>query len=167
MTMKNKRVLIIDDEYVIRDGCCQILSRKGCKVESTGDAIQALEMALTDIYDVILLDIRMPRMGGMEILKRLKNERNISAKVIIITGYGNIPLAVEAMRHGAFDFLTKPYSAAELKGAVEKALKLDQLRNVEKDIALLVGSSDYMKEIKDSIRRIAQTDSTVLITGES
>lgn len=83
MTMKSKRILIIDDEYIIRDGCCQILSRKGYKVESAGVALQALEMALMDIYDVILLDIRMPRMGGMEILKKLKNERNISAKVII------------------------------------------------------------------------------------
>ncbi len=118
MTKKrHKRILIIDDEEVIRDGCCQVLSRKGYPVESTGDALRGLEMALRDVYDVILLDIRMPRMDGMEILRRLKGERGISAKVIIITGYGSVPLAVEAMRHGAFDFLTKPYSAAELLGA--------------------------------------------------
>ncbi len=75
MTKKNKRILIIDDDEVIRDGCCQVLSRKGYPVESTGDALRGLEMALRDVYDVILLDIRMPRMDGMEILKRLKGER--------------------------------------------------------------------------------------------
>ena len=167
MTKKNKRILIIDDEEVIRDGCCQVLSRKGYPVESTGDAPQGLEMALRDVYDVILLDIRMPRMDGMEILKRLKGERGISAKVIIITGYGSVPLAVEAMRQGAFDFLMKPYSASELRGAVERALERKEADLPEKEIPMLVGSSDYTKELKESVRRIAPTDSTVLITGES
>ncbi|PIP06037.1 MAG: hypothetical protein COX51_09700 [Syntrophobacteraceae bacterium CG23_combo_of_CG06-09_8_20_14_all_50_8] len=80
VTKKSKRILIIDDEDAIRDGCCQILSRKGYKVESTGNALQAMEMAFRDIYDVILLDIRIPLMGGMEILKKLKNEKNIEDK---------------------------------------------------------------------------------------
>ena len=68
----------------------------------------------------------MPKVSGMDILKKLKEENNVSAKVIIITGYGTIPLAVEAMRHGAFNFLTKPYSAAELNEAVSVALKDDE-----------------------------------------
>ena len=167
MTKKNKRILIIDDEEVIRDGCCQVLSRKGYPVESTGDASRGLEMAIRDVYDVILLDIRMPRMDGMEILKRLKGERGISAKVIIITGYGSVPLAVEAMRQGAFDFLMKPYSTSELQGAIERALERKDADHPESDIPVLVGSSDYTKELKESVRRIAPTDSTVLITGES
>ena len=167
MTKKNKRILIIDDEEVIRDGCCQILSRKGYQVESTGDAHRGLEMALRDVYDVILLDIRMPRMDGMEILKRLKGERGISAKVIIITGHGTVSLAVEAMRQGAFDFLMKPYSASELQGAIERALERKDADLPGKEIPMLVGSSDYTKELKESVRRIAPTDSTVLITGES
>jgi DNA-binding NtrC family response regulator len=167
MTKKNKRILIIDDEEVIRDGCCQVLSRKGYQVESTGDALRGLEMALRDVYDVILLDIRMPRMDGMEILKRLKGERGISAKVIIITGHGTVPLAVEAMRQGAFDFLMKPYSASELQGAIERALEWKDADLPEKEIPMLVGNSDYTKELKESVRRIAPTDSTVLITGES
>ena len=167
MTTKNKKVLIIDDEESIRDGCTQVLSRKGYQVESTGNALQGLEMALRNIYDIILLDVRMPKMDGLEILKKLKVEKNISAKVIIITGYGSIPLAVEAMRHGAFNFLTKPYSAPDLREAVEKALKQDDTHDAEKELSVLIGTSDYMKELKDSINRIAQTDSTVLITGES
>ena len=166
MTSKNKKILIIDDEESMRDACTQVLSRKGYQVECTGDALRGLEMALKDIYDVILLDIRMPKMDGLEILAKLKVERNISAKIIVITGYGSIPIAVEAMRQGAFNFLTKPYSAADLKSAVEDALKRDE-GNAEKRLSLLFGTSDYMKELKESINRIAQTDSTVLITGES
>jgi DNA-binding NtrC family response regulator len=167
MTKKNERILIIDDEEVIRDGCRQVLSRKGYPVETAGDSLQGLAMALRDVYDVVLLDIRMPGMEGFEILKRLKSERSISAKVIIITGYGSVPLAVEAMRQGASDFLTKPYSASELLAAVEKALEKKEVHRPGKEIPVLVGSSDYMKELKESVMRIAPTDSTVLITGES
>src|SRR4030042_7162707 len=106
-------------------------------------------------------------MSGMDILKKLKEENNISAKVIIITGYGTIPLAVEAMRYGAFNFLAKPYSAAELQEAVSGALKGDVAYSDEKGLSVLIGSSDYMKELKDSIKRIAQPESIVLITGIS
>ena len=164
---KGRTILIIDDEEVIRDGSRQILTRKGYHVDGTGEAAKGLKMALSDSYDLILLDIRMPKVSGMDILKKLKEENNISARIIIITGYGTIPLAVEAMRHGAFNFLTKPYSAAELQEAVSGALKGDVPDDHEKDISVLIGSSDYIKELKDSIRRIAQTDSTVMITGLS
>ncbi len=166
MTSKNKKILIIDDEESMRDACTQVLSRKGYQVACTGDAPRGLEMALKDIYDVILLDIRMPKMDGLEILAKLKVERNISARIIVITGYGSISIAVEAMRQGAFNFLTKPYSAADLNRVVEDALKRDE-GNADKRLSLLFGTSDYMKELKESINRIAQTDSTVLITGES
>src|SRR4030043_468764 len=164
---KSRKILIIDDEEAIRDGCRQILTRKGYHVDTTGEAAKGLQMALKDSYDLILLDVRMPKMSGMDILKKLKEENNISAKVIIITGYGTIPLAVEAMSHGALNFLAKPYSAAELQEAVNSALKKDAPYDNEKDLSTLIGSSDYMKELKDSIKRIAQTDSTVLITGVS
>jgi len=166
MTAK-KKILIIDDEESIRDGCAQVLSRKGFQVESTGDARLGLEMALKDMYDLILLDIRMPKMDGLEVLKKVKVEKNISAKVIIITGYGSIPIAVEAMRQGAFNFLTKPYSAADLRGAVEEALRESDMGAGERELSVLIGNSDYLKELKESIGRIAHTDSTVLITGES
>jgi DNA-binding NtrC family response regulator len=167
VTGKKARILIIDDEEAIRDGGCQLLSRKGHEVECTGNAIKGLEMALRNVFDVILLDIRIPRMGGMEILKRLKQDNNVYAKILMITGYGNISLAVEAMRQGAFDFLTKPCSAEELQTAVQKALAESDARVVERGLSLLVGNSDYMKELKETIARISHTGSTVLITGES
>jgi DNA-binding NtrC family response regulator len=164
---KSRKILIIDDEEAIRDGCQQVLTRKGYHVDCAGDAVNGLQMGLRNFYDVILLDVRMPNVSGMDILKKLKEEKNVSAKVIIVTGFGTIPLAVEAMRQGAFNFLTKPYSAAELNEAVSFALKDDEPVGSEQNHSLLIGSSDYMKELKDSIRRIAQTDSTVLITGLS
>lgn len=168
MTNKNQKILIIDDEEAIRDGCHQILTRKGYQVDCIGDSSQGLQMALQDIYDVIFLDVQMPKISGLDVLKKIKQENNIFAKVIIITGYGTIPLAVEAMRCGAFNFLTKPYSANELKEAVKNALKKqDWPFSNDRDLSILIGSSEYMKELKESIRRIAQTDSTVLITGES
>jgi len=161
------KILIIDDEESIRDGCRQTLSRTGYQVESTGDAIRGLGMALEDIYEIVLLDIRMPRMDGLDILKKLKYENSISARVIIITGYGTIQMAVEAMRQGAHNFLTKPFSATELKKAVEDALDRYDMGNIEEKLSVLIGKSDYMEELKETIQRIAQTDSTVLITGES
>ncbi len=164
---KKTKILIVDDEEAIRDGCRQILSRQGHQVDCAGTAAEGLKLALKDIYDVILLDVRMPKMSGLEILKKIKNEEFISAKIIVITGYATIPLAVEAMRYGAVNFLSKPYSAEQLREAVNEALKGYDYSDNDKDIPMLIGVSDYMKELKDSIKRIAQTDSTVLITGLS
>jgi two-component system response regulator HydG len=164
---KDIRILIVDDEESIRDGCRQVLTRQGYSVEDTGDAHCGLDMALTDTYTVILLDIRMPKMNGLDILKKLKHVNEISASVIIVTGFGTIQLAVEAMRYGAVDVLTKPFSSDELKGAVEAALGKKEESFSEENFSSLIGSSDYMRDLKETIRRIAKTDSTVLITGES
>lgn len=166
-TDNREKILIIDDEEAIRDGSRQVLTRKGYSVDVAADATSGLELALHNAYNLILLDVRMPQMSGLEILKRLKVENSISAKVIIITGFGTIPLAVEAMRYGAHNFLTKPFSSEELKEAVTNALQgVESLEN-DKELAVLIGASDYIRELKESIRRIAQTDSTVLITGVS
>ncbi|HPS93862.1 MAG TPA: response regulator, partial [Deltaproteobacteria bacterium] len=164
---KKKRILIIDDEESIRDGCQQILTRMGHEVASTGDAENGLRLALDNGFDLILLDVRLPKIEGLEILKILKKEHTVAAKVIIITGYGTIPLAVEAMRLGATNFLTKPFSATELRNAVRECLEVKYSAQRCETLAMLIGSSDYMRELKETIRKVAQTDSTVLITGES
>ncbi len=164
---KTVRTLIIDDEESIRDACQQILTRLGHDVASTGDAIAGYEMALTDTFDLILLDLRMPKMEGLDILKKLKEDSGIAAKIIIITGYGTIQLAVEAMRLGAIHFLTKPFSATELKKAIKDSLEKREDEASPDTLAMLIGNSDYMAELKDTIQRVAKTDSTVLITGES
>ncbi len=166
-TARKERILIIDDEEAIRDGCHQVLVRIGFRVDCVDDGVKGMEIALQDMYDVILLDVKMPRISGLDILRKLKQENNISAKVIIITGYGTIALAVEAMRCGAYNFLTKPYSADELRNAVQSALEAEGPLSSGRELSSLIGLSDYMKELRESIRRVAKTDSTVLITGES
>jgi len=164
---KKKKVLIIDDEQSIRDACQQALSRDGYMVESTGNGISGLEMALQDNYNLILLDMRMPKIQGMDILQKLKKEANISAEIIVITGFGTIQLAVNAMKLGAINFLTKPFTTSELRKAVREALVKRDLQKDEDVLYMLIGTSEYMLEIRDTIKRIAHTDSTVLITGES
>lgn len=167
MAKKTRRTLIIDDEESIRDGCRQILAKIGHEVESTGDPEHGIQLALHNSFDIILLDVRLPKIDGLDVLKTLKKDHTIAAKIIIITGYGTIPLAVEAMRSGAMNFLTKPFGAEELRNAIHECL--DPVVSNEKGdtLSMLIGGSDYMKELKDTIKRVAQTDSTALITGES
>lgn len=167
MSSRKFRILIIDDEESIRDGCGQILTRKGYHIESAGDGIRGFEMASGGSYDLILLDIRLPGMDGLEILRRLKNGGRNATPVIIITGFGTVELAVKAMRSGARDVLTKPFSSAELTKAVKNALNIEVPPQGEETLSLLIGNSEYMRELKDTVRRIALTESTVLITGES
>jgi len=167
LVRKTRRTLIIDDEESIRDGCQQILTRMGHEVQSTGDPEQGIQLALQNRFDIILLDVRLPKIEGLDVLKILKKEHNVISKVIIITGYGTIPLAVEAMRLGAMNFLTKPFGATELRNAIHECLDVSACTEKEDTLSMLIGSSDYIKELKDTIRRVAKTDSTVLITGES
>ncbi len=168
MPKKAAHVLVIDDEESIRDGCSQILARMGHQAESAGDGLAGLEMAKTGRFDLILLDIRMPKIDGLDILRTLKKELNIPSKVIIITGFGTIQLAVEAMRLGAGNFITKPFDAAELKKAVNDCLAGEACGMTPGErLSTIIGTSDYIEELKDTIRRVAKTDSTVLVTGES
>lgn len=167
MARKTRHILIIDDEESIRDGCHQILVRMGHDVQSTGDAEQGLSLAMAGRFDIIILDVRLPKIDGLEILRILKQEQTIPAKIIIITGYGTIPLAVEAMRLGAVNFLTKPFGAEDLRKAVHDCLGRPVPGDRGDSLNVLIGGSDYMKELKETIHRIAQTDTSVLITGES
>ncbi len=118
--MKSLRVLVIDDERVICNACDLILSEEGCSVERclTGKAgLLALEEA---VYDIVLLDLKLPDLEGMDILKTIKKEKP-GLRVIIMTGYDTIPVAVEAMKVGAADYLGKPFTDDELIAAIEKA----------------------------------------------
>jgi DNA-binding NtrC family response regulator len=167
LAKKPKKSLIIDDEESIRDGCQQILTRMGHEVVCASDGEQGLQIALRDTFDFIFLDVRLPKIEGLDILKALKKERSAAAKVIIITGYGTIPLAVEAMRLGAVHFLTKPFSANDLRNAIRESTEITETPDRLDILSMLIGNSDYMKELKETIKRVAQTESTVLITGES
>ena len=170
------QILVIDDDKAMRDACYQILSRQGYQVELAAGARQGLTLLERSSFDAILLDLVMPDMDGLEALKKIK-ALDPEVEVIIITGYGTIQSAVETIKAGAFHFLSKPFVPDDLRNLVNRALekrRLD-LENIylrqelksKEDKSVLVYESEAMARIMDMISRVAPTDSTVLITGES
>jgi len=170
------KVLIIDDERVICEGCEQALAEKGCHVEVRLSGRAGLEAILTGGHEVVLLDMKLPDMEGMDVLRTVRSERP-GLYVIVMTGYSTVQNAVEAMKLGAFDYLAKPFTGDELVLAVERAVEKKRL--VEENIFLrrellgrfsddsIVGESRRIVEIFSQIGKVAPTDSTVLLYGES
>ena len=117
--MRSLKILIIDDEKVICDACHLILSERGHTVERKLDGAAGLKALRSDSYDVILLDMMLPDMEGMEILKTIK-QKTPQAGVIVITGYSTVANALKAMKLGATDYLSKPFSEDELLASIEK-----------------------------------------------
>ncbi len=174
--MNREKILIIDDDPSIRDACFQVLTRQGFEVDLAAQPEEALDLLRRFEFDVILLDLKMPGMNGLELLKHIK-EIDPHTEVVIITAYGTVTNAVEAMKRGASDFLQKPFGPEELKIAVEKALGRRKLtlENIylrrtlaEKEGKVnIVGQSPAIKQVLELAQMVAPTDSTVLITGES
>ena len=169
-------ILVIDDDKAMRDACFQILSRQGYRVELAASAKQGLSLLERLSFDTILLDLVMPDMDGLETLKKIR-ALDPDVEVIIITGYGTIQAAVESIKAGAFHFLSKPFVPDDLRNLVSRALgkrRLDlenlylrQELKIKDDHNTMVYESESMIRIMDMIARVAPTDSTVLITGES
>ncbi len=170
------QILVIDDDKAMRDACYQILSRQGYQVEVAASARLGLSLLERISFDVILLDLVMPDLDGLEALKKIKS-LDTDCEVIIITGYGTIQSAVECIKAGAFHFLSKPFAPDDLRTLVGRALdkrRLDlenlylrqELKSKDGN-NILVFQSDSMDRIMDMVARLAPTDSTVLITGES
>ena len=170
------QILVVDDDKTMRDACHQILTRQGFQVEEATSARQGLSLLERSSFDVILLDLVMPDLDGLETLKKIKALDN-DCEVVIITGYGSIPAAVEAMQAGAFHFLSKPFVPDDLRTVITRALEKRRL-NLEnlylhqelKSKAgwdTVVSQSESMARVLDMASRVAGTDSTVLITGES
>jgi two-component system response regulator HydG len=169
-------ILVIDDDKAMRDACFQILSRQGYRVELAPSAKQGLTLLERLSFDAILLDLVMPDMDGLEALKKIR-ALDPDVEVIIITGYGTIQSAVESIKAGAFHFLSKPFVPDDLRNLVSRALgkrRLDlenlylrQELKTKDERNVLVYESESMIRIMDMIARVAPTDSTVLITGES
>ncbi|MBL7133796.1 MAG: sigma-54-dependent Fis family transcriptional regulator [Phycisphaerae bacterium] len=170
------RVLVIDDEESMRAGCVQALTEEGYSTQAAEDGIQGLEMARKESFGVVILDLRMPGMDGMEVLAKLK-EYDASVIVVVITGYASIESAVEAMKGGAYDFLPKPFSPEALLAIVARAAdrKRLALENVCLRLELdermgpdaIVGRSPAMVKVAELVQKVAPTDSTVLICGET
>lgn len=168
-----KRILIVDDEESIRTSLSGVLSDEGYTVFSAADGAEALELVETERPHLILLDIWMPQIDGIEVLKKLKEDFPEVA-VVMVSGHGNIETAVKATKLGAYDFIEKPLSIEKVVITIDHALRQ---RHLEKEISLykqrfdktvtIVSESDVMKNLLAEIERVAPTDSYVMITGEN
>ncbi len=173
---KKNRILIIDDEEAIRDSCTQVLKRAGYEVMGAENALQGLDLFKKEKIDLVLLDLKLPKLNGFEALSRLKKEQP-DLPVIIITGHASIESAVETIKRGAFDYLAKPFSPEELRVMVKKALdssKHLQERQKERQFPeknstfnMVIGRSPAMQKVMEVFRKVSPTESTVLISGES
>src|SRR5665811_2298315 len=170
------RILIADDEEIVIRSCLRILDGDDFQVEAVQDGREALRKIEENPYDVLILDIMMPNMDGLEVLRRVK-ETHPNVDVIMITGLSQIDTAVQAMKLGAFDYISKPFEPDELKLVVQRAL--ERRRLLQENLTLkselsskyrfenIIGLSPQMQAVYRLIAQCAPTSSTVLITGES
>ena len=172
----NGRILIVDDEEIVTQSCLRILSGSGFQTDTARDGMEALEMVNGNGYDVLILDIKMPRVNGMEVLQRVK-EAHPDIDVIMMTGLHEIETAVQAMKLGAFDYLPKPFDPEELELVVGRAFErrklLQENLNLKSEVSAkyrfenIIGSSPEMQTVYRLIARCAPTNSTVILRGES
>lgn len=171
---KNDRILVIDDEQSIIDTLKLILNHENYEVDGCLDGASALRQVQEEKYELILLDIKMPRMDGMEVLERLM-EMDSDLVVIMISGHGNIETAVEATKKGAYNFLQKPLPDLQelkiiVKNAIEYKKSRDQLTELRKELiesSKIIGNSPEIKNVLELINKFADLNSNVFITGES
>ena len=174
--MVQQRILVIDDEAVIGQACQRILCPEGHQLEFHQDSRAGLQAALTGHFDVILLDMIMPYLDGLEVLRRVK-AAGVSSEVVIVTGHSTVESAVDAMKQGAVDYISKPFSPNQLKMVLKKVAERTAL--IRENAALrselelnhglegMIGHSPAMERVFALIKRVARTDGTVLVTGES
>lgn len=165
------RVLVVDDHAAARESMGHVLAAAGYGVEMCSSAVEALRIVEQESFDVILTDLMMPGMDGLEFMRRLA-ERRCDAQIVMVTAHASVATAVEAMRRGAFDYIEKPFRAEQLEQLVSSALSRganDSLRLAAADSSSdeMVGDSPVMQELRKAIRQVAPTSETVLITGES
>lgn len=174
--MSKTRVLIVDDDDAVRNSLAEVLQDRGYETSSAENGGAAIVCLQESPWDVALVDLKMPDMTGIDVLKKIR-DMGSGTTVIIITGYGTIEGAVEAVHSGAFDYITKPFTPDEIVMRVEKAVQQKQL--VEENVYLkktleeryefcnIIGTSKAMQEIFAAIEKVAPTDCSVLIQGES
>lgn len=167
------KILIIDDEKAIRRSIKEILEFEKYTVEEAEDGQQGLDMALKGNYDVILSDIKMPKLDGVELLNKLMVNKT-EASLIMMSGHGNIETAVDTVKKGAYDYLAKPIDLNRLLVAVRNALDKTSLvtetKNLKKKINKgyeMIGDSKALNSIREMIEKVAPTDARILITGSN
>ena len=169
-------VLVVDDEAVIREGMRRILESDGYRVDTSASGRTAIEKIQERDFDVVITDLKMPGMDGMEVLKTIKILQP-DVPVIIITGYSTVDTAVEAMKNGAFDYIAKPFTPEQISEKVQKAIARKSMfpenfylkKELSKYLGFdnFIGESVEMQKVYRRIMQVAPTDSTVLIAGES
>ncbi|MEO0106477.1 MAG: sigma-54 dependent transcriptional regulator [candidate division WOR-3 bacterium] len=174
--MKKYRILIVDDEEIVRDALSEWLDNLGYQVEAVEDGLIALEQIEINDWDVALVDLKMPKMDGIETLRRIRSVRP-KVPLIIMTGHGTVDSAVMAMKEGAADYVMKPFNPEEINIILKKLLEHQEIlkeniilrKELEKRFRLedLIGKSSKMQKIFELIKTVAPTKSTVLIRGES
>ncbi len=166
-------ILIIDDERAIRKTLGEILSYEGYKIEEASDGEEGLRKFKEKAYDVVLCDIKMPKLDGIEFLDKAR-EANPDVPIIMISGHGTIETAVEAVKKGAFDYISKPPDLNRLlitlRNAMDKTSLVTETRVLKRKVSKtqeMIGESPAIQRIKDTIEKVAPTDARVLITGEN
>jgi len=167
------KILIIDDEKAIRRSIREILEFEQYTVDEAEDGSAGLELALKNNYDVVLSDIKMPKMDGIELLQKL-TESGVESALLIMSGHGNIETAVDAVKKGAYDYLAKPIDLNRLlvsiRNAMQKTELVQETKTLKKKIAgktEMVGNATAIQQVKDMIEKVAPTDARVLITGSN
>lgn len=170
------RVLLADDDAALRRVLEFKLKKSGFDVMAVADGEEALAQLKVGAFDLLLADIRMPRLSGIELLEKVR-KLEPSLKVILMTAYATVPQAVEAVKMGAFDYLTKPFEDEQLLMTIDQALKFKRLEdenqrlktelNLRSGLNEIIGDSEPVRELKEIITQVAPTDATVLISGES
>ena len=170
------KILIIDDEEKLRSLLTRIISLEGFEVIQAGDGASALKKLEQHEIDVVLCDVKLPDGNGVELVKQIK-ERFPLPEVILLTAYGNIPDGVQAIKNGAFDYITKGddnnkiiplvYSAMEKAGLAKRVQKLEKQLGEKHSFDNMIGSSKAITQAVDLAKKVAQTDATVLLTGET
>lgn len=166
-------ILIIDDERSIRKTLVEILGFEGYKIEEAADGEEGLKKFQSSNYDVVLCDIKMPKLDGIEFLSRATSI-NADVPIIMISGHGNIETAVEAVKKGAFDYISKPPDLNRLlitiRNALDKTTLVKETKSLKRKVSRvqeMIGESDSIKKIKETIEKVAPTDARVMITGEN
>ncbi|MFQ5601187.1 MAG: sigma-54-dependent transcriptional regulator, partial [Candidatus Krumholzibacteriia bacterium] len=168
-----QRILIVDDEESIRSSLQRLLDYKGYETCLAEDGPRALEIFAEKPVDVVLLDIKMPRMDGLEVLQRIRDSSD-EVSVVMISAHGTIETAVECTKLGAFDFLEKPWDQERLLVTIRNALTQRQLVRQNRELQRthpghdeMIGTSPPLQEIRDTIERVAHTDVRLLVVGEN
>ena len=172
----SSKVLIVDDEKLMRISLESQLKKEGYNVKSVDNALDGLKMVKSEEYDIVVTDLRLSGMSGMDFLKEIK-KHNQEIIVVIMTAYGTLESAVSAIKEGAYDYIAKPFSTDELIIKLQRALyyknttaEVNRLRREiqsEFEFGNIIGKSEAMKKVLETVQSVSDRDATVLIRGES